>query len=515
MIYEELLMKFKEIKLSLLLTLITTNHLHADMQQTNPNEIREDIKQDKKAFLTGVNFLESRRSSALSLFNSDELKKFKDSKSLIKNCNEITEGECSDIKRKINSSTKRSNNSMFLYQESTDMLEELGETLIEFNNKENLVNLYKDFFNLNNERFKQNILLPKKLKNLTVQEIHKYLNKKMYPILSHYNKKNSRLKKINLESSWPTNSCKDAIGAIEIDQNTTDGSNKCSFDQLSNFGLLKSNNFKLRSSLPCIKNQKRRGTCTAFSTVGALEIKMYKNKKQEYNLSEQMTYFYNEIYGNFLGRYKYGLNTLRGLKKLRKKKVKIPLERIWPYNPSRYIEAFNKKTKKYPKSCNNYEGKICEDYAFQTGEEKKGWFNYSYKIPNISSPYVKIKERISFMNLLNTRGSLENAIHYLNNGEPIIVSFSVRESFSNAGEGTNYVKYKKEEKLGGHASVLVGFIYNDSLPEGAPKAKSKGYFILKNSWGKGYGDCGYVYIDFEYLAKYAYGLAAIKYSYFK
>ena len=83
---------------------------------------------------------------------------------------------------------------------------------------------------------------------------------------------------------------------------------------------------------------------------------MFKNRGKEYNLSEQMTYFYNEIYGNWTGRYTYGLNTMKGIKKLKKKGVKIPLENNWVYNPSRYIEDYNSSNKKYPKSCTNYDG---------------------------------------------------------------------------------------------------------------------------------------------------------------
>ena len=74
------------------------------------------------------------------------------------------------------------------------------------------------------------------------------------------------------------------------------------------------------------------------------------------------------------------------------------------------------------------------------------------------------------MNMFNAKGSLELAINYLNNGEPVVVSFGVRPVFSNEGGGTNYIKYKKQDNDGGHAANLVGFVYNKNLPEGAPKS---------------------------------------------
>ena len=123
-------------------------------------------------------------------------------------------------------------------------------------------------------------------------------------------------------------SCDLAVGAKHKDSNTTDNADRCGYDELQEDGLLKNHNFSLRSYLPCVKDQRNRGTCSAFATVGALEVKMFKNRSQEYNLSEQMTYLYNEIYGDFLGRYTYGLNTMKAIKKLKKKGAKIPLKSI-------------------------------------------------------------------------------------------------------------------------------------------------------------------------------------------
>jgi C1A family cysteine protease len=489
-----------------------SNFTKADLLSTSPEEIRNDLKKEKVRFSKAISHLE--KSRGFEIFNPKEIEQIKKFKSELSKCTEEEKGKCSILKRRLNLATRGSRKLTRPLQSTTDIIDELGDSIEEFNNKENLLSLYQDFYENLKPTQRRGLFTPQYLTRLNYQEIQNIFNNKVYPLMERINEGLQAISQNNLQSTWPINKCDEAIGANHIDQNTTDGAMRCSFDQLADDGILKNNNFSLRSVLPCVKDQQRRGTCTAFATVGALEIKMFKNRNQEYNLSEQMTYLYNEIYGDFSGRYTYGLNTMKGLKKLKKKGAKIPLEKDWIYNPSRYIEDYNDSTKKYPKSCTNYSGQKCTGRAFQANEKKEGLFKYTYTIPRINRPFVKIRKRKSFMNVLNPKGSLENAINYLKNGDPVIVSFGVRPSFMDAGSGTNYIQYKKEDKDGGHAAILVGFVYNKDLPSGAPKAVEKGYFVLRNSWGTDFGDCGYVYVDFKHLRKYAYGLATIKYSYF-
>ena len=73
-------------------------------------------------------------------------------------------------------------------------------------------------------------------------------------------------------------------------------------------------------------------------------------------------------------------------------------------------------------------------------------------------------------------------------GYPFAVGIPVYESFMNVGKsGKASVPKLQEEMLGGHAMLCVGYNKNKSL------------FIVKNSWGKGYGKKGYVYIPFKYM----------------
>lgn len=54
----------------------------------------------------------------------------------------------------------------------------------------------------------------------------------------------------------------------------------------------------------------------------------------------------------------------------------------------------------------------------------------------------------------------------------------------------------KNQMFDGHSVALVGYKKSNLFPGG-------GYFIFRNSWGKGYGDQGYGYVTFDYVKKYA------------
>ena len=125
----------------------------------------------------------------------------------------------------------------------------------------------------------------------------------------------------------PKNKCNLALGYSYKNKVSFDGSNWCKESEFSNNGLIKRNDFPLKRSMTCVKNQSRRGTCTAFAMAGAMETEIKHKTNREINLSEQMLYFYNEIYGNFLGRYTYGVNTTRAIKKLKEKIFKFPLRK--------------------------------------------------------------------------------------------------------------------------------------------------------------------------------------------
>lgn len=86
--------------------------------------------------------------------------------------------------------------------------------------------------------------------------------------------------------------------------------------------------------------------------------------------------------------------------------------------------------------------------------------------------------------------TLNDMLGCLSEGYPFIFGFTVYPSFETeavARTGKMIMPKKNERPLGGHAVVAVGH----SIPEKI--------FIIRNSWGPGWGDKGYFYMPFNYL----------------
>lgn len=75
-------------------------------------------------------------------------------------------------------------------------------------------------------------------------------------------------------------------------------------------------------------------------------------------------------------------------------------------------------------------------------------------------------------------------------GYPFVFGFSVYESFEServTRTGIVYMPKKGEKMLGGHAVMAVGYDQREKR------------FLVRNSWGSGWGMGGYFTIPFEYL----------------
>jgi C1A family cysteine protease len=76
--------------------------------------------------------------------------------------------------------------------------------------------------------------------------------------------------------------------------------------------------------------------------------------------------------------------------------------------------------------------------------------------------------------------------------QPVLIGISVYSSFESdkvAATGIVPIPKKSEKLLGGHAVAIVG--YDDT----------KKRFIVRNSWGEGWGDKGYFYLPYSFFTK--------------
>lgn len=98
-----------------------------------------------------------------------------------------------------------------------------------------------------------------------------------------------------------------------------------------------------------------------------------------------------------------------------------------------------------------------------------------------------LHEATSYHAVSNT--SLAEMKTCLADGFPIVGGFTVYDSFESAAAaktGKIPLPGKHESVLGGHCVTLVG--YDDATQ----------YFIVRNSWGTGWGDKGYCYMPYAY-----------------
>jgi len=92
-------------------------------------------------------------------------------------------------------------------------------------------------------------------------------------------------------------------------------------------------------------------------------------------------------------------------------------------------------------------------------------------------------------------------------GLPSMFGFTVYNSYTQSGT-TGKIPYPSEgEKIaGGHAIVAIGYDDKMKIKNSNSGAKeTTGAFLIRNSWGTGWGMAGYGWLPYEYVLK---GLAA-------
>jgi C1A family cysteine protease len=385
------------------------------------------------------------------------------------------------------------------FQDPVTSMAELGASLRAQKSNKNLSSVYKLAYKLIDKKDQKKFKQPLKIKN------NPYLiNGELKKIISGLKLK--KLKLVPVLNTGFKSDCTNEIGYQKISDG--DGAVRCSNSEFHADSLYKNSSFPLKYYHTCIKQQGARGTCVAFAITAAVESMLMVKEKKSYNLSEQFAYFYGEIYSNHSNRYSYGLNTQNAIKKMDKVNMKFQYENRWEYNPSWDME--DKSGKIHPDSCDGYDAEMCTNYAFQSKEEINGIWpfqNFTYKVPSMStSKNIQIYDYSNIWNVFAKRNSLDMAIALTNAKTPVIVSFDVKDNFYNAPSSGYVYHESNQDHIGGHASVILGFVANSDLPSGVQHADEEGFFIVKNSWGKGNGDCGYYYVDYKYFRKHARGL---------
>lgn len=198
----------------------------------------------------------------------------------------------------------------------------------------------------------------------------------------------------------------------------------------------------LRSLFSDIKDQGKLGTCSVFSIVSTYEY-ILKKTNREKKLSERFVY-YNIL--NDMGNMEDTGSSLYGV-----------------------VESMTR----YGVCTDNYCKYNVNEYNIKPSED-------AYK------DAITHKIRTA----KNVRINHKDITSALSEGYPVIISLKIYDSFGNSSKGFIFKPTDEEfneGKFGNHAMVICGYSKNDKV------------YIVRNSWGKGFGDSGYCYIPFSYI----------------
>ena len=200
----------------------------------------------------------------------------------------------------------------------------------------------------------------------------------------------------------------------------------------------------LRSKMPKIYDQGELGSCTANAIGAAFEFEQVQEGQADF-MPSRLFIYYNERAMEGTIDTDSGAMIRDGIKSVAK--LGVCTETTWPYDIPKFTE-------KPPKTA----------YA----EAKK-------------------HQALIYRRVL---GNLHQMQGCLASGRPFVFGFSVYESFMSADvakTGEVPLPPRGEQLIGGHAVLAVG--YDDKIQR----------FIVRNSWGTGWGIKGYYTMPYGYL----------------
>jgi len=220
----------------------------------------------------------------------------------------------------------------------------------------------------------------------------------------------------------------------------------------------------LREWCSPVEDQGNLGSCTAHAGVGVIEY--YERKAFGRHIDASRLFLY-KVTRNLM---KMKGDTGAYLRKTMGAMVLfgVPPEEYWPYS-----DDGKKFDQEPPAFC----------YAFAQNYQAIKYFRHD-------PPRVKPEE------ILNKVKS------YLAQGHPAMFGFTVYNSIEQAEKNGQIPFPSPKERIeGGHAVVAVGYDDKMKIKNKYGKVETTGALLIRNSWGKDWGEGGYGWLPYEYILR--------------
>lgn len=213
-----------------------------------------------------------------------------------------------------------------------------------------------------------------------------------------------------------------------------------------------------------IEDQGRIGSCTAQAGTGIIEY--YERKAFGRHLEASRLFLY-KVTRNMM---KMKGDTGAYLRKTMGAMVLfgVPPEEYWPYSDDE--KRFDREP---PAFC----------YAFAQNYQAVKYFRHD-------TPRTKPEE------------ALNRVKTYLGKGHPAMFGFTVYNSIEQAEKNGQIPFPSPKERIeGGHAVATVGYDDKVKIRNRYGKVETTGALLIRNSWGKGWGEEGYGWLPYEYVLR--------------